>query len=178
MINKETYEKAKNLTLSYYAKANIAINEQEKEKVEVADFGLNDIWNTGLQIITYINTERVCSKEMVLFPNQACPEHKHPTIGKKLGKEETFRCRYGVVYLYVDGDKNTKVNAEHPEGQYTVFHEVVLKPGEQYTIYPDTLHWFKAGKDGAVISEFSTMSTDSLDIFSDERIKREPETQK
>lgn len=59
-----------------------------------------------------------------------------------------------------------------PKGTYTVFHEILLQPGEQYTIYPDTLHWFQAGDMGAVISEFSTKSSDETDIFSDKNIVR------
>jgi hypothetical protein len=26
-----------------------------------------------------------------------------------------------------------------------VWHEIPLKPGEQHTVFPDTLHWFQAG---------------------------------
>jgi D-lyxose ketol-isomerase len=37
---------------------------------------------------------------------------------------------------------------------------------------PDTLHWFRAGDEGAVVSEFSTTSTDDQDIFTDPRINR------
>ena len=55
----------------------------------------------------------------------------------------------------------------------SVFHEVILNPGEQYTIMPETLHWFQAGEDGAIISEFSTRSTDETDVFTDVRIDRE-----
>ena len=55
---------------------------------------------------------------------------------------------------------------------YTVFHEVVLRPGEQYTIPPDTWHWFQGGPAGAVVSEFSTRSTDEHDIFVDPQIRR------
>jgi len=40
---------------------------------------------------------------------------------------------------------------------------------------PNTLHWFQAGPEGAVISEFSTRSRDEADIFSDPDIKRIPE---
>ena len=32
---------------------------------------------TGLQMVTYANTERCCAKEMVLFAGQTCPEHRH-----------------------------------------------------------------------------------------------------
>lgn len=40
---------------------------------------------------------------------------------------------------------------------------------------PDTWHWFQAGEDGAVVSEFSTKSLDETDIFTDPRIRRIPE---
>jgi D-lyxose ketol-isomerase len=50
-----------------------------------------------------------------------------------------------------------------------------LLPGEQYTIPPDTLHWFQAGDNGALVSEFSTRSRDEFDVFTDDRIRRETE---
>ena len=50
--------------------------------------------------------------------------------------------------------------------------EIVLGPGDQWTIPPDTLHWFQAGDDGAVVSEFSTRSRDETDVFTDPRIVR------
>jgi D-lyxose ketol-isomerase len=53
-----------------------------------------------------------------------------------------------------------------------VWHEIVLRPGEQYTIPPDTWHWFQAGDAGAIVSEFSTRSTDEHDIFVDPDIRR------
>lgn len=56
-----------------------------------------------------------------------------------------------------------------------MWNEIVLKPGEQYTLEPNTLHWFQAGEEGAVVSEFSTMSTDEYDVFTDQEIKRIPE---
>jgi D-lyxose ketol-isomerase len=97
-----------------------------------------------------------------------------PTNGMA-GKEETFRCRYGKVYLYVSGEgKRENIKAHIPESEVSVFHEVILNPGEQYTIMPETWHWFQAGPDGAVISEFSTRSTDETDVFTDRRIVREP----
>ena len=37
---------------------------------------------------------------------------------------------------------------------------------------PDTLHWFQAGVEGAIVSEFSTRSRDETDVFSDPRIVR------
>ena len=42
----------------------------------------------------------------------------------------------------------------------------------QHTIPPGTLHWFQAGPEGAVVTEFSSTSRDELDEFSDERVAR------
>ena len=63
------------------------------------------------------------------------------------------------------------------EAYYTVYHEIRLLPGEQYTLKPNTLHWFQGGPEGAVVSEFSTTSRDELDIFTDPRIRRLPEVE-
>ncbi|MHB1453331.1 MAG: D-lyxose/D-mannose family sugar isomerase [Saccharofermentanales bacterium] len=175
MITKQQYEEAKSATLEYFAKASIAITEEEKDRIEVADFGLGDLRNTGLEILTYVNTDRVCAKELVLTPFQTCPEHRHPPLGDYIGKEETFRCRYGSVFLYVSGERTPDPAVQPPEGTYTVFHEIPLFPGQQYTLAPDTLHWFQAGAEGAVVSEFSTTSQDGGDIFTDTNINRIPE---
>ena len=172
-MKRETYEKQVEKTLAYYEKAGIVLTEDEKKRIEVVDFGLDIVDRMGLQILTYINTDRVCAKEMVLMPYQTCAEHKHvPTNGMEC-KEETFRCRYGLVYLYVSGEgKREDIQARIPESDVSVFHEIVLRPGEQYTIMPETWHWFQAGAEGAVISEFSTRSTDETDQFTDKRLVR------
>ena len=166
------------LALEYYEKAGIVLSPTEKENIEVADLGLGMIKKIGLEIVTYINTERVCAKEMVLIPHQVCPEHKHVDSDVAEGKEETFRCRYGKVYLYTDskdgkGDANS-IQISLPDTPVTVFNETVLLPGEQFTIMPGTLHWFAAGDEGAVISEFSTKNSDETDYFTDKRIVRMP----
>ena len=85
------------------ADAGIVLTPAERKAIEVADFGLSRLDEIGLEIVVYVNTERVCAKELVLFPRQTCPEHRHPPVGESPGKEETFRCRSGVVYLYVEG---------------------------------------------------------------------------
>lgn len=177
MITRKEYEQARDRAVKYYREANIAITPREIENVEVADFGLNRLDEFGLQLIVYVNTERVCSKEMVLFPRQTCPEHIHPPVGNSPGKEETFRCRWGRVYLYVPGEADANPHSKVPEDKkeyFTAWKEIVLNPGEQYTLYPNTLHWFQAGDDGAVISEFSTKSMDEADIFTDPEIRRAP----
>ena len=137
------------------ADAGIVLTPDERESIEIADFGLGDFERAGLAILVYVNTERVCAKELVLLPRQTCPEHRHPPMGDEPGKEETFRCRAGSVHLHVAGNE-----------------EIVLQPGDQFTIPPDTLHWFEAGDDGAIVSEFSTRSTDESDVFTDQRVTR------
>ncbi|MBR2506502.1 MAG: D-lyxose/D-mannose family sugar isomerase [Bacilli bacterium] len=174
-MKKEVYDLYVKKALDFYLKANIILTDKEKQSIEVADFGLNNLENVGLQLITYVNTDRVCAKEMVLLPYQTCPEHRHVETNGNEGKEETFRCRYGKVYLYVEGDGSKEdINGKLPQTSVTVFKEIVLSAGEQYTIMPNTLHWFQGGENGAVISEFSTHSTDETDIFTDVNIIREP----
>lgn len=154
--------------------ANIAITEDEAVNLEIADFGLGRLESEGLEIVVYENNERYCAKELILFPFQSCPEHQHPPVNGRPGKQETFRCRKGIVYLYVSGEAVAEPKAKIPSKYYTVFHEIVLKPGEQYTLVPETLHWFQAGPEGAIVSEFSSPSVDEADIFTDPNIKRIP----
>lgn len=170
-----TKEQARLKAIRFFEKAGIVLTPEEKMNIEIVDFGLRNLACIGLEIVTYVNTERHCAKEIVLFPRQTCPEHRHPSIRGKLGKEETFRCRWGTVYLYVPGPRTVKPHCSPPKARqkyYTVLHEVVLGPGDQHTLPPDTLHWFQSGVKGAVVSEFSTGSRDEFDIFTDPEVQR------
>jgi D-lyxose ketol-isomerase len=146
---------ARDLAAAMLADAGIVLTALERDQIEIADFGLGRLDEVGLQIVVYVNTDRVCAKELVMFPRQRCPEHRHPPVDGEPGKEETFRVRRGTVHLHVEG-----------------FADIVLAPGEQYTIPPDTLHSFEAGEEGAIVSEFSTTSRDALDVFTDPQIVR------
>ena len=54
---------------------------------------------------TYVNHDRsILREETRLVSTQTCPEHRHPPVGDDPGKMETFRCRAGIVYLYVEDD--------------------------------------------------------------------------
>lgn len=178
----ELYEEVRKQALKLFNQAKIVLTKEEEDTLEIADFGLNDIDNIGLQIVTYVNTERCCAKELALLPRQTCPEHRHPPIGNYIGKEETFRVRYGTIYLYVTDDNVQKEQKQighknipkNGAQYYTARKELILQPGEQYTLHPNTKHWFRAGEEGAVVSEFSTTSYDEYDIFTDPRIQRVP----
>jgi D-lyxose ketol-isomerase len=166
-------EAARGRAAEILARAGIALTRAEVEAIEIADFGLSRLEQIGLEVVVYVNTERVCAKELVMFPWQLCPEHKHPPFEGTPGKEETFRCRAGTVYLYTEGEPTPDPSAQVPrDGVFNVWHEIVLRPGDQFTIMPNTLHWFQAGDEGAIVSEFSTQSRDELDIFSDPAIAR------
>jgi D-lyxose ketol-isomerase len=173
LLSKALYRETCAKAVKYLEKAGIIITEAEKQAMEVAEYGLGELESIGLELIVYVNTDRCCAKELILFPGQTCPEHRHPPVGDDPGKEETFRCRWGKVYLYVPGTPAQKPQAIAPKGReeyFTVWHEVELNPGEQYTLAPDTLHWFQAGSEGAVISEFSTKSRDPEDVYTDPQI--------
>lgn len=177
-VTKEEHARYQQLAYDYLKKAGIVLTPEEAANIEIADLGLGEYETTGLALVTYINTDRVCAKELVLLPGQTCPQHLHPPVDGEPGKEETFRCRWGTVYLYVSGEPTPNPATQPPEHRkdtYNVWHEIILKPGEQYTIYPETWHWFQGGPEGAVVSEFSTRSTDENDLFTDPDIKRAPE---
>ena len=150
-----TAAEARDQAAAMLAEAGIVLTPLEREQIEIADFGLGRLDEVGLQIVVYVNTDRVCAKELVLFPHQRCPEHRHPPVAGEPGKEETFRVRRGAVHLHVDGAG-----------------DIMLAPGEQYTIPPNTLHSFEAGDEGAIVSEFSTASRDAFDVFTDPQIVR------
>ena len=170
--------KARKRAASMLKKAHIAITPREEKNIEISDFGLGDLDNLGLLVVIYENNDRYCAKEIVLLPRQICPEHRHPPVGEKnVGKQETFRCRWGEVFLYVPGEPTLNPQARIPESYrefFTIGREIVLRPGDQYTLPPDMLHWFQAGDKGAILSEFSSKSVDETDIWTDSRLRRLP----
>jgi D-lyxose ketol-isomerase len=172
VITRQEQREAQAYAAAELEAAGVVLGQAEREAIEVADLGLSRLGETGLMLLVYVNTDRYCAKELVLYPGQTCPEHRHPPFEGTPGKEETFRCRRGRVYLYVEGEPTPEPACEPPEGVYTVRHEIELRPGQQHTILPGTLHWFQAGPEGAVVSEFSTASRDELDEFSDPRLRR------
>lgn len=156
MISREEHERAQRYAADQLAAAGIVLTADERAQIEVADFGLGRLAEVGLQLLVYVNTDRYCAKELVLSPGQLCPEHRHPPFDGTPGKEETFRVRRGEVELCVAGEL------------------LELHAGGQHTIPPDTLHWFRAGPEGAVVTEFSSTSRDDLDVFTDPAITRAP----
>jgi D-lyxose ketol-isomerase len=160
------------------ARAGLAITPAELARIEVADFGLADLERTGLQLLTYVNTDRYCAKELMLFPGTDLV----PSIAIRPSAASLARWRRSAAAgaRCISSSRGfrrrptPRVRQRGVEAYYTVFHELLLLPGDQYTIPPDTLHWFQAGAEGALVSEFSSTSRDELDVFTDPRIVRIP----
>jgi D-lyxose ketol-isomerase len=175
MSSLDEKERARKTASAMLLKTGIAFRPDEIERIEVADFGLNAIEESGGQILTLVNTEKIAAKLLVMLPGQRLPEHRHPPLDSYPGKEETIRCEWGVLYLYGPGEPTINPKGTVPVGRestYTVWHEYILQPGEQVTFPPNTLHWFQGGPEGAVIWSFSTKAVDIKDIFTDLEIIR------
>ncbi len=176
MLRRREVLEAQRLALEFMERAGVVLSESERTKIEVSDFGLSDLGHQGAQILTFFNTDRLSAKVIVLFPWQILPEHWHPAVGRDIGKEEVMRVRWGEVYLYVPGPPTPKPRAKIPRGEekhFTVWHEVVLRPGDQYIVPPQTTHWFQAGEEGAVIDDYSSTARDLLDGFTNPMVIRE-----
>ena len=159
-------------------RARIALSPRERKSIEICDFGIGDSKNIGIQTLTYINTDRYSAREIVMLPGQICPEVRHPPLAPgDPGKQGTFRCRWGEVFLYTEGKPSRRIRAHIPyqyRDHFSVWKQAVLHPGDQCTIPPDTLHWFQAGPKGAVVSEFASRSIDERDILTDPHLRRLP----
>ncbi|HKL41163.1 MAG TPA: D-lyxose/D-mannose family sugar isomerase [Clostridia bacterium] len=173
MKEKEANE-FKNRAIEMIKETSIKINNNEIEKCELADFGLDNFQNEGAQIFTFVNTNRIGVKVIVLLPNQTLPEHLHPPIGNDPGKEEILRVIKEPLRVYIPGDNTLSKGfiPDKKEEEYTVLNENILNEGEQIILEPGTKHWFQAGENGSVFFSFSTTVRDGKDIFTDKEVDR------
>ena len=82
-------------------KAGIVIMPEEKDNIEIADCGFDDIENCGLQIVVYENNDMYCAKELILFPRQMCPEHRHPPSKQKMSANRKHSVAVGERYIFM-----------------------------------------------------------------------------
>jgi len=68
MMTREEAAAARSRAAEALFQAGIALTQEEEASIEVADFGLGQLEREGLQLVTYVNTDRYCAKELVLFP--------------------------------------------------------------------------------------------------------------
>ncbi len=176
MITRSIYQDAQRRAAELLRLTGVALTAGELARVAVADFGLGELDQTGAQILTLLDSSEIAVKLIALFPGQTLPEHRHPPLGPYPGKAETLRCEVGTIVLYTEGEPVDHPVAAPPvlrRASYTVWHEVVLAPGDQITLASNTLHWFQAGPGGAVVWSFSTRATDVADVFTDPEVRRE-----
>ncbi|HOV34039.1 MAG TPA: D-lyxose/D-mannose family sugar isomerase, partial [Candidatus Hydrogenedens sp.] len=91
MLKKSDIEFYRGKAAEMLAKCGIVITPSEKESIEIVDLGFGRFEELGLAILVYVNTDRYCAKELIMFPRMICSEHKHPPVGDQPGKMETFR---------------------------------------------------------------------------------------
>jgi D-lyxose ketol-isomerase len=176
VITRAEQESARRRAVELLERAGIVARQEELEGIEVADFGLGELEQSGVQILTLVDTQQVAAKVLVLFADQTEPEHTHPRLGDYSGKEETIRCEWGELVLYGPGEPALNPKGHPPEHRrhaYTVWHEHVLRAGDQVTFPPNVPHWFQAGPEGAVFWSFSTKAVDVTDVFTDPDVRRE-----
>ena len=147
MITRAEHDEAVAYTAEQLAAAGIELTDDERGRIEVADFGLGNLRETGLMLLVYVNTDRYCAKELVLYPKQTCPEHRHPPFDGSPARKKTFRCRRGSLELWVDDG-----GLDHAAAR-----RAVHDPARHVAL-------FRAGDEGAVVSEFVD-EPGRLDVF-------------
>lgn len=175
MITRAEQAQARERAAEMLVNAGIVATPEELAGIEVADMGLSELELSGVQILTLVDTDQIAAKLLVLFPDQTEPEHTHPPLDDYPGKEETLRCQWGTLYLYVPGEPTPNplgIPPVHRRSTYTVWREQILRPGDQVTLVPNTPHWFQGGSEGAVVWTLSTKAIDVQDVFTDPEVRR------
>lgn len=175
MIKRSDFDAVCRESLGLIAESGIHLSTADKQKITAADFGLNNIRQEGVQILTMFETERIAGKILVLLPHQTEPEHWHPPVANDPGKEEVIRSIWGDLRFYIPGEDNLSEGflVAGKEKHYTMRNEIIMSPGDQLVLSPGTKHWFQAGPRGAVMYSFSSTVRDILDQFSDPDVIRE-----
>src|SRR5664279_4309262 len=106
MLTRKEFEEAKQAAFRMISDSGVHILPEEIDKINVADFGLSDLPNQGIEVFTMFATERISAKVLVLSPSQTEPEHWHPPVDTDPGKEEIIRAIKGTVRFYIPGEDN------------------------------------------------------------------------
>ena len=126
-------QEARERAAAMLAEAGIVLTPEERGAIELADFGSRRARETGLQIVVYVNTERVCAKE----PCSSRTSSARSTGTRRSTASRARRRRSAAA----SGSSSSTSKASGAR-------KIVLRPGDQFTIMPDTLHWFQAGAAG------------------------------
>lgn len=177
MIKKSKWKKSRDWAWNLIKQIDFPIKDKDINSIEIADLGLGEFDITGLHALSLFSTEWVGAKLLILKPNQFFPQHRHPESKEENypGKTEVIRGQWGEFYLVVPGiiTHNQKAHPPtHRKKYIDVWHEIIIKPGDQYIIQPNTWHWFQAGSKGAIVWSISSKLTDAKDKFKDPQVIR------
>lgn len=156
--------------LDLSAHCSFPLSAAEIQAIRVNDFGLNNLPVEGFAFVDLLRTERVRTTLMIFLPNQTLPQHKHPPYDNEPGKEENLRVLWGEFTVCVEGAETAGVENMIPPGKadyYTARKAVVLETCMQFTIPPNTAHWFHAGPEGAVVLACQTRVDEERNHFYD-----------
>jgi hypothetical protein len=126
----------------------VVLTAEERDAIEVADFGLSRLAETGLQLLVYVNTDRYCAKELVLRPWADVPGapastlRGHPRQGGDVPLSQRPRLSLRR------GRPHTGSGVHAASGRIHRRARDRAAAGMQHTIPPGTLHWFQAGPEG------------------------------
>jgi len=144
------------------------LTEREVDSLEVKDFGLDNVRTEGFGLIDLLRTQTIRINLIVLLPHQTLPQHLHPSYDNEPGKEETLRVLYGTTRVFVEGAPSPCVDIPAGKEQwYTALKKIELDSGAQYSVPPNTKHWFQAGENGSVNIAFQNRVDESKNIFYD-----------
>lgn len=163
------HDKYKDQALDLITKSGFPLLDKEIESMKANDFGLGNFEKEGFFLVDLLRTDRVRTNLIILLPGQILPEHLHPSYDNEQGKEETIRVLYGESSVFVEG-KETNPELKLPQGKsdfYTARHEVKLKTGEQYSVPPNTKHWFMGGPQGSVNMAVQNRVNEDRNVYYD-----------
>ena len=147
-----------------------------REQLWISDYGLGQFTKLGLAAIGFLNDleGNYMVQDLYLLPNQMLPEHYHLKTDKAVPKMEGWTVRYGLSYVYGEGERTPKIHAVVPDfekGNVTVWHETILEPGQSAKLNRATArHWQFAGPEGAIITEAATYHDNDAVRHSDPKI--------
>lgn len=164
-----TEQQIKQEALALLKKSGFPVSDAEMREIKVNDFGLGNPRIEGFTFVDLLRTDRLRITLHMLLPNQTLPQHQHPPYDDEIGKEEIIRTVWGQFKIYDEGGGSAE-GLRIPEGKesyYTVYHETVLNPGDQYRVKPGVDHWFQGGPEGAVALAFQNRVDENRNIFYD-----------
>lgn len=151
------------------AASGFPLTASDRARLEANDFGLGNLRVEGFVFTDLLLSPRVRVTLLVLLPGQTLPQHLHPPYQNEPGKEETLRVLYGQARVYVRGDPSGP-SPRIPAGKeayYTARQGLALEVGEQFTVPPNTEHWFQASDQGAVCLAFQNRVDELKNRFYD-----------